>query len=111
MMIFPVLTEKGADNCELHNQYTFDTPVQITKVDMKRFVETHFGVSVQSITSQRRPINGKCSSYRRRKIVKRFIVRTKNTSQGVTNQRLRLFALDEESQNSVLTQTKDLKNV
>jgi len=100
MMIFPVLTEKGADNCELHSQYTFDTPVQITKVDMKRFVETHFGVPVQSITAQRRPIQGKCSSYRRRKLVKRFIVRTKNTSKGLKNQRLRLFALDEDFQQS-----------
>ena len=100
-MIFPVLTEKGADNCELHSQYTFDTPVHITKIDMKNFVETHFGVPVQSITSQRRPSQSKSAAYRGRKQIKRFIVRTKNISSVDKTGRLRIFALDEDVSNTV----------
>ena len=49
----PVLTEKGTDDQQKRNAYTFRVPVDANKIEIKSAVETLFKVKVISVNTLR----------------------------------------------------------
>ncbi|MBL8857866.1 MAG: 50S ribosomal protein L23 [Planctomycetes bacterium] len=49
----PVLTEKGTDDQQKRNAYTFRVPVDANKIEIKSAVETLFKVKVKAVNTLR----------------------------------------------------------
>ena len=55
---YPILTEKTIRLLE-KNQYSFDVDVRSDKTEIKKWIESFFGVKVAGINSHRLPKKGK----------------------------------------------------
>jgi large subunit ribosomal protein L23 len=49
----PVITEKATDDTERRNAYHFQVPVDANKVEIRRAVESVFGVKVLAVNTSR----------------------------------------------------------
>ena len=50
----PLLTEKGSADLERRNAYTFEVPLGANKVEIRKAVETLYGVKVLAVQTIRR---------------------------------------------------------
>lgn len=62
VILRPLVTEKGVQASEDHNQYTFEIAPVATKTDVRRAVEELFDVKVASVKTQSR--KGKARRYK-----------------------------------------------
>lgn len=53
VLVRPLLTERGTNLQEKHNQYLFETSPEATKTDIKQAVETLFKVEVEKVRTMR----------------------------------------------------------
>ena len=49
ILIKPIITEKATNDSELNNRYTFQVNKKANKVEIKKAVETVYGVSVEKV--------------------------------------------------------------
>jgi large subunit ribosomal protein L23 len=49
ILIKPIITEKATTNSELNNCFTFQVNNKATKIEIKKAVETAYGVSVEKV--------------------------------------------------------------
>ena len=49
VIIKPIITEKATSNSELNNCYTFQVNIKANKIQIKKEVETIYGVSVNKV--------------------------------------------------------------
>lgn len=49
ILIKPIITEKASADAELHNRYTFVVNPKANKIEIKKEVETTYGVSVEKV--------------------------------------------------------------
>ena len=49
ILIKPIITEKATNDSELNNRYTFEVNKKANKVEIKKAVETVYGVSVEKV--------------------------------------------------------------
>ena len=49
VLIKPIITEKATLGSELHNRYTFLVHAKANKVEIKKAVETAYGVNVEKV--------------------------------------------------------------
>jgi len=52
ILIKPIITEKATADSEMNNRYTFLVDTTANKVDIKKAVETAYGVSVNKVRTQ-----------------------------------------------------------
>ena len=71
----PLLSEKGSDLSEKHNQYFFRVALDANKIEIKRAVETLSKVNVLKVNTMR--VNGK------RKVLRRKVGRTPDWKKAV----------------------------
>ncbi|MEP0264487.1 50S ribosomal protein L23 [Dokdonia sp.] len=49
ILIKPVITEKATMDSEVNNRYTFEVSMRTNKVEIKKAVESAYGVSVEKV--------------------------------------------------------------
>jgi large subunit ribosomal protein L23 len=49
VLIKPIITEKATNDSELNNRYTFQVNTKANKVEIKKAVESAYGVSVEKV--------------------------------------------------------------
>ena len=49
ILIKPIITEKATANSEVNNCYSFEVKTKANKVEIKKAVESAYGVSVQKV--------------------------------------------------------------
>lgn len=49
ILIKPVITEKATKDSEVNNRYTFEVSMRTNKVEIKKAVESAYGVSVEKV--------------------------------------------------------------
>lgn len=49
ILIKPIITEKATANSELNNCYSFEVNTKANKVEIKKAIESAYGVSVQKV--------------------------------------------------------------
>ena len=49
ILIKPIITEKASANSEVNNCYSFEVKTKANKVEIKKAVESAYGVSVQKV--------------------------------------------------------------
>jgi len=49
ILIKPIITEKATSNSELNNCFTFQVDTKANKIEIKKAVETAYGVSVEKV--------------------------------------------------------------
>ena len=49
ILIKPIITEKATNDSELHNRYAFVVDKKANKIEIKKAVETAYGVSILSL--------------------------------------------------------------
>jgi large subunit ribosomal protein L23 len=49
ILIKPIITEKATNDSELNNRYTFQVNTKANKVEIKKAVESAYGVSVEKV--------------------------------------------------------------
>ena len=76
IIIKPILTEKMADLGEKLNRYGFEVKTDANKIQIKKAVESAYGVSVKAVNTMKQGVGKRKMKY---------------TNQGVTFQRKRLF--------------------
>jgi large subunit ribosomal protein L23 len=62
VVLRPLITEKATRLSERHNAFTFEVHPLATKTEIKRAIETLFGVKVEDVRTQNR--QGKMRRYR-----------------------------------------------
>ena len=63
ILIKPIITEKATNDSELFNRYAFVVDKKANKIEIKKAVETAYGVSISSVKTLNYPVqkNTKCT--------------------------------------------------
>ena len=56
ILIKPIITEKATNNSELFNRYAFVVDKKANKIEIKKAVETAYGVSISSVKTLNYPV-------------------------------------------------------
>ena len=56
ILIKPIITEKATNDSELHNRYAFVVDKKANKIEIKKAVETAYGVSISSVKTLNYPV-------------------------------------------------------
>ena len=56
ILIKPIIAEKATNDSELHNSYAFVVDKKANKIDIKKAVETAYGVSISSVKTLNYPV-------------------------------------------------------
>ena len=56
ILIKPIITEKATNDSELHNRYAFVVDKKANKIEIKKAVETVYGVSISSVKTLNYPV-------------------------------------------------------
>jgi len=56
ILIKPIITEKANNDRELHNRYAFVVDKKANKIEIKKAVETAYGVSISSVKTLNYPV-------------------------------------------------------
>ena len=56
ILIKPIITEKATNDSELHNRYAFVVDKSANKIEIKKAVETAYGVSISSVKTLNYPV-------------------------------------------------------
>ena len=56
ILIKPIITEKATNDSELFNRYAFVVDKKANKIDIKKAVETAYGVSISSVKTLNYPV-------------------------------------------------------
>jgi large subunit ribosomal protein L23 len=56
ILIKPIITEKATNDSELFNRYSFVVDKSANKVEIKKAVETAYGVSISSVKTLNYPV-------------------------------------------------------
>lgn len=56
ILIKPIITEKTTNDSELHNRYAFVVDKKANKIEIKKAVETAYGVSISSVKTLNYPV-------------------------------------------------------
>ncbi len=56
ILIKPIITEKATNNSELFNRYSFVVDKSANKIEIKKAVETAYGVSISSVKTLNYPV-------------------------------------------------------
>jgi large subunit ribosomal protein L23 len=68
ILIKPIITEKATDQSELSNCFTFVVDKKANKIEIKKAVESAYGVSVDKVRTMTYPVKRK-SKYTKRGMV------------------------------------------
>ena len=56
ILIKPIITEKATNDSELFNRYAFVVDKKANKIEIKKAVETAYGVSISSVKTLNYPV-------------------------------------------------------
>ena len=56
ILIKPIITEKATNDSELFNRYAFVVDKRANKIEIKKAVETAYGVSIASVRTMNYPV-------------------------------------------------------
>ena len=56
ILIKPIITEKATNDSELFNRYSFVVDKSANKIEIKKAVETAYGVSISSVKTLNYPV-------------------------------------------------------
>jgi|TARA_B110000003_G_scaffold179972_1_gene179217 large subunit ribosomal protein L23 len=56
ILIKPIITEKATNDSELYNRYAFVVDKKANKIEIKKAVETAYGVSISSVKTLNYPV-------------------------------------------------------
>jgi len=56
ILIKPIITEKATNDSELFNRYSFVVDKSANKIEIKKAVETAYGVSISSVKTLKYPV-------------------------------------------------------
>jgi len=56
ILIKPIITEQATNDSELHNRYAFVVDKKANKIEIKKAVETAYGVSISSVKTLNYPV-------------------------------------------------------
>jgi len=56
ILIKPIITEKATNDSDLHNRYAFVVDKKANKIEIKKAVETAYGVSISSVKTLNYPV-------------------------------------------------------
>ena len=59
ILIKPIITEKATNDSELFNRYAFVVDKSANKIEIKKAVETAYGVSISSVKTLNYPVQKK----------------------------------------------------